>query len=41
MLESHRLGEDGETARMWLNLAVSLVAGLAAAALGKALGGAL
>jgi CrcB protein len=41
MLESHRLGEDGETARMWLNLAVSLLAGLAAAAIGKALGGAL
>ncbi|MEA2411182.1 MAG: fluoride exporter [Thermoleophilaceae bacterium] len=37
MLESHRLGEDGEPARMWLNLAVSLVAGLAAAALGRAL----
>jgi CrcB protein len=37
MLESHRLGEDGEPARMWVNLAVSLVAGLAAAALGRAL----
>jgi CrcB protein len=37
MLESHRLGEDGETGRMWLNLAVSAVAGLAAAALGRAL----
>ena len=41
MLESHRLGEDGEPARMWLNLCVPLVAGLAAAALGRALGGAL
>jgi CrcB protein len=37
MLESHRLGEDGEPMRMWLNLAVSLLAGLAAAALGRAL----
>jgi CrcB protein len=37
MLESHRLGEDGEPARMWLNLAVSVLAGLAAAALGRAL----
>jgi CrcB protein len=41
MLESHRLGEDGEPVRMWLNLTVPLVAGLAAAALGRALGGAL
>jgi fluoride exporter len=41
MLESHRLGEDGEPARMWLNLAVPLLAGLAAAALGRAIGGAL
>jgi fluoride exporter len=41
MLESHRLGEDGEPARMWLNLGVSLAAGLAAAALGRALGGGL
>jgi fluoride exporter len=41
MLESHRLGEDGEPARMWLNLAGSLLAGVAAAALGKGLGGIL
>jgi CrcB protein len=41
MLESHRLGEDGEPGRMWMNLGLSLVAGLAAAALGRALGGAL
>jgi CrcB protein len=41
MLESHRLGEDGEPARMWLNLAGSLLLGLAAAALGRAIGGAL
>jgi CrcB protein len=41
MLESHRLGEDGEPDRMWLNLALSLAAGLAAAAIGRALGGVL
>jgi len=41
MLESHRLGEDGELGRMWLNIALSLLAGLAAAALGRALGGLL
>jgi CrcB protein len=40
MLESQRLGEDGEPARMWLNLALSLAAGLIAAAIGRALGGA-
>ena len=41
MLESHRLGEDGETGRMWLNIGVPLLAGLAAAALGRAVGGLL
>ena len=41
MLESHRLGEDGELGRMWLNLGGSLRAGRAVALLGKALGGAL
>jgi CrcB protein len=41
MLESHRLGEDGEPARMWMNIAVPLLAGLAAAALGRTLGAAL
>jgi CrcB protein len=41
MLESHRLREDGELGRMWLNLGGSLLLGLAVAALGKALGGAL
>jgi fluoride exporter len=41
MLESHRLGEDGEPARMWLNLALPLFTGLAAAALGRAVGGLL
>jgi len=41
MLESQRLGEDGEPARMWLNLALPLLAGLGAAALGRAVGGLL
>ena len=41
MLESHRLGEDGEVALLYANIAVSVVAGLAAAALGRAIGGAL
>jgi CrcB protein len=41
MLESHRLGEDGELNRMWLNLGISLFAGLAVAWLGRALGGLL
>lgn len=39
MLESQRLGEDGQLRLLWLNLAGSLVLGLAAAALGRALGG--
>src|SRR4051812_31155967 len=37
MLESHRLGEDGRTKALLANLVVSLAAGLAAAALGRAL----
>jgi CrcB protein len=41
MLESHRLGEDGEMAALAVNLLVGLLAGLAAAALGWALGRAL
>ena len=41
MFESHRLGEDGEPALLWLNIAVSVVAGLGAAALGRWVGGAL
>ena len=41
MLESHRLGEDGEPALLWLNIAVSVVAGIGAAALGRWIGGAL
>src|SRR3954453_11123761 len=39
MLETHRLGEDGEPGRMWLNIALPLLAGLAAAALGRVAGG--
>ena len=41
MLESHRLGEDGELGLAAANLAVSLLAGMAAAAAGWVLGGAL
>jgi CrcB protein len=41
MFESHRLGEDAALNRMWLNIGVSLFAGLAAAWLGRALGGLL
>ena len=37
MLESQRLGEDGEPLLLWANLAVSLLAGLAAFALGISL----
>jgi fluoride exporter len=38
MLESHRLGEDGERALGALNIAVSLAAGIATAAAGRAIG---
>ena len=41
MFETHRLGEDSRPALLWLNVAVSLVAGITAAALGRWLGGAL
>jgi CrcB protein len=41
MLESHRLGEDGELRLAAANLAVSLLVGIGAAAAGWALGGAL
>jgi len=39
MLESHRAGEDGDARVLWANIAVSLVAGLAAVALGHWIGG--
>lgn len=41
MLETHRPAEDGEASLAWLNVSVALLAGLCAAWLGKALGGAL
>jgi CrcB protein len=39
MLESQRLGEDGEVSGLLLNLLLSAVVGLAAAELGRLLGG--
>lgn len=41
LLESHKLGEDGQRSRLALNLSVSLLAGLLAAALGRLIGDAL
>lgn len=41
MLDSHRLSEQGQTNLVWVNIAVSLVAGFAAVALGHWLGGGL
>jgi len=41
MLETHRLAEDGELREAGANVVVSLALGLGAAALGRALGGAL
>jgi CrcB protein len=41
MFESHRLGEDGRPALLWLNIAGSLVLGVTAVALGRAIGGVL
>jgi CrcB protein len=41
MLESHRAGESGDARVLWANIAVSLVAGLAAVALGHWIGGLL
>ena len=41
MLESHRAGEDGDARVLWANIAVSLVAGIAAVAIGHAIGSAL
>jgi CrcB protein len=41
MLESHRAGEDGDARVLWANIALSLLAGLAAVALGHWIGGLL
>jgi CrcB protein len=41
MLETHRLGEDGQLLAGALNVIASIAAGLAAAILGRAIGGAL
>jgi CrcB protein len=41
MLESHRGGEGGDARALWANIAVSLLAGLAAVALGHWIGGLL
>ncbi len=41
MLESHRAGEGGDARVLWANIAVSLVVGLAAVALGHWIGGLL
>jgi fluoride exporter len=38
LFESHRLAEDGDGRIAWANIAVSLAVGLAAVALGRALG---
>jgi fluoride exporter len=41
MLETHRLGEDGQLLQGALNVLVSIIVGLGAAALGRSIGGAL
>ena len=41
MLETHRLGEDGQHVAGALNVLISLVVGLGAALLGRSIGGAL
>jgi len=41
MFETHRLGEDAQPVLLWLNLAVSVAAGIGAIALGRTIGGAL
>ena len=41
MLETHRPAQDGESALVWRNVGMSIAAGLAAVALGRAIGGAL
>jgi CrcB protein len=41
MLETQRLGEEGDVTNLWSNVVVSVAAGLAAAELGRLIGGAL
>ncbi len=41
MLETHRPAQDGEVGLAWLNVAVGLLVGFGAVALGKAVGAAL
>ncbi len=41
MLETHRLGEDGQARGAALNIAISVIVGFGAALIGKSLGGAL
>jgi CrcB protein len=41
MLESHRAGEGGDARVLWANIAISLLAGLAAVSIGHAIGAAL
>jgi fluoride exporter len=41
MLESHRSAQDGEPGLAWRSVLISLIAGLAAAALGRVVGRAL
>ncbi|MGZ4203165.1 MAG: fluoride efflux transporter CrcB [Thermoleophilaceae bacterium] len=41
MLEAHRAAEDGQPRLAWWSIGVAVAAGLAAAALGRAIGGAL
>jgi CrcB protein len=41
MLETHRLGEEGERGSLFANIVLSVAIGLGAAALGRAIGGAL
>ena len=41
MLESHTAGEGGDARVLWANIAISLLAGLAAVAVGHAIGTAL
>jgi len=41
MFETHRLGEEGEIGLLLANVFVSLIVGLGAAALGRAIGGML